>query len=186
MPTSMNQMIIGVPARTSFEKFVKVEDGKYSGMKNYGGFCIELFYKVLSVLDYALPFQFDPHDGTYDELVHKVYNKTYDAAVGDITILARRTDYVEITQPYAVSGLSMIVPVKPEDSAWMFLKPFTTEMWLVTGAILMYTMFIVWFLEHQSNPEFKGPWNNQIGTALWFTFSYLFFGHSKFHCNSLF
>ncbi|KAE8720326.1 Apoptosis inhibitory protein 5 isoform 1 [Hibiscus syriacus] len=178
MPTSMNQMIIGVPARTSFEKFVKVEDGKYSGMKNYGGFCIELFYKVLSVLDYALPFQFDPHDGTYDELVHKVYNKTYDAAVGDITILAR-TDYVEITQPYAVSGLSMIVPVKPEDSAWMFLKPFTTEMWLVTGAILMYTMFIVWFLEHQSNPEFKGPWNNQIGTALWFTFSYLFFGHRE-------
>ncbi|KAE8673391.1 Apoptosis inhibitory protein 5 isoform 1 [Hibiscus syriacus] len=179
MPTSMNQMIIGVPARTAFEKFVKVEDGKYPGVKNYGGFCIELFYEVLSVLDYALPFQFDPHNGTYDELVHKVYNKTYDAAIGDITILARRTDYVEFTQPYAVSGLSMIVPVKPEGSAWMFLKPFTTEMWLVTGAILMYTMFIVWFLEHQSNPEFKGPWNNQIGTALWFTFSSLFFAHRE-------
>ncbi|KAK8618464.1 hypothetical protein V6N13_132455 [Hibiscus sabdariffa] len=179
MPTNTNPMIIGVPARTAFEKFVKVADGKYPGTKNYDGFCIELFYEVLGVLGYDLPYRFDPHNGTYDELVHKVYNKTYDAAVGDITILAKRTDSVEFTQPYAVSGLSMIVPAKPDRSAWMFLKPFTVEMWLVTGAILIYTMLIVWFLEHQSNPEFKGPWNNQIGTALWFTFSSLFFAHKE-------
>ena len=112
-------------------------------------------------------------------LVYQNQWKTYDAAVGDITILAKRTDYVEFTQPYAESGLFMIVPAKSEGSAWMFLKPFTTEMWLVTGAILIYTMLIVWFLEHQSNPEFRGSWNNQIGTALWFTFSTLFFAHSK-------
>ncbi|XVF25704.1 hypothetical protein REPUB_Repub13aG0236600 [Reevesia pubescens] len=179
MPTNIKPMIIGVPARTSFEKFVKVEDGKNPGEKKYDGFCIELFYKVLSVLDYPLYYQFDPHNGTYDQLVDKVYNKTYDAAVGDITILATRTNLVEFTQPYAESGLTMIVQVKSEGSAWMFLKPFTREMWVVTGAILIYTMFVVWFLEHQFNPEFKGPWNNQIGTAVWFTFSSLFFAHRE-------
>lgn len=73
----------------------------------------------------------------------------------------------------------MIVPLKFEESAWMFMKPFTWQMWVVTGAILIYTMFIVWFLEHQSNPEFKGPLKNQIGTAVSFTFSSLFFAHSK-------
>ena len=112
-------------------------------------------------------------------LVYQNQWKTYDAAVGDITILAKRTNYVEFTQPYAESGLTMIVPAKSESSAWMFMKPFTTEMWSVTGAILIYTMIIVWFLEHQSNPEFRGSWNNQIGTALWFTFSSLFFAHSE-------
>ncbi|KAK8330824.1 hypothetical protein V6Z12_A10G033400 [Gossypium hirsutum] len=156
MPTNKKPMIIGVPARTAFEKFVKVEDGKHPGQKNYDGFCIELFYKVVNVLEYVLIYQFDPHNGTYDELVHKVYNK-----------------------PYAATGLSMIVPVKPESSAWMFLKPFTTKMWLVTGSILIYTMFIVWFLEHQSNPDFRGPWNNQIGTVFWFTFSSIFFAHRE-------
>lgn len=105
--------------------------------------------------------------------------KTYDAVVGDVTILADRADKVEFTQPYAESGLSMIVPLKFEESAWMFMKPFTWQMWVVTGAILIYTMFIVWFLEHQSNPEFKGPLKNQIGTAVSFTFSSLFFAHSK-------
>ncbi|XP_040958698.1 glutamate receptor 2.2-like [Gossypium hirsutum] len=123
MPTNTKPMIIGVPARTAFEKFVKVDDGKHPGQKKYDGFCIELFYEVLTVLDYDLIYQFDPHNGTYDELVHKVYNKTYDAAVGDITILANRTTLVEFTQPYAETGLSMIDPVKPESSAWMFLKP---------------------------------------------------------------
>ncbi|KAK8678192.1 hypothetical protein V6N13_143700 [Hibiscus sabdariffa] len=101
------------------------------------------------------------------------------AIVGDITILASRAEQVEFTQPYAESGLSMLVPAKSEDSAWFFLKPFTKEMWLVTTAILIYTTFIVWMLEHQSNPEFRGPWNNQIGTALWFTFSSLFFAHRE-------
>lgn len=105
--------------------------------------------------------------------------QTYDAVVGDVTILANRIDYVEFTQPYAASGLSLVVPIKPQESAWMFMKPFTWDMWGVMGAILIYTMFIIWFLEHSTNPEFSGPLKNQIGTALWFTFSSLFYAHSK-------
>uniref|UniRef100_A0A6M2EU14 Glutamate receptor n=1 Tax=Populus davidiana TaxID=266767 RepID=A0A6M2EU14_9ROSI len=178
MPTDTKRMIIGVPGRTSFEKFVKVSTNA-AGNKEYDGFCIELFHKVREVLEYDLPYQFEPFIGTYDDLVDHVYNKTFDAIVGDVTILANRSDKVEFTQPYAESGLSMIVPAKSEESAWMFMKPFTKEMWLVTGAILIYTMFIVWFLEHHTNPEFKGPWKNQMGTALWFTFSSLYFAHRE-------
>lgn len=107
--------------------------------------------------------------------------KTFDAVVGDITILANRIELVEFTQPYAESGLSMIVPAKSEESTWMFMKPFTWEMWMATGAMLIYTMFIVWFLKHQSNPKFEGTWKTQIGIVMWFTCSYLFFVHSKSH-----
>ncbi|KAL1099507.1 hypothetical protein V6Z11_D05G167700 [Gossypium hirsutum] len=148
MPTDEKPSIIGVPAITSFEKFVKVVDGKLPGVKNYDGFCIKLFYEVLKVLGYHLPYRFDSHNGTYDELANKVYNKTYDAAVGDITILANRVDHVKFTQPYAWSGLTMIVPAKSKDSAGIFVKLFSIEMWLATAAILIYTVFIVWVLEH--------------------------------------
>ena len=99
--------------------------------------------------------------------------------VGDVTILAGRSKLVEFTQPYAESGLSMVVPAKSEESAWMFMRPFTWKMWVVTGVILIYTMLIVWLLEHKQNPDFNGSWQNQISTALWFTFSSLFFAHSK-------
>ncbi|XVF87383.1 hypothetical protein PTKIN_Ptkin18bG0115700 [Pterospermum kingtungense] len=173
MPTAERRMKIGVPVRTSFERFVEFHSGERPT-----GFCIDLFDKVLKTLDYDLPFEFLPHNGSYDDLIRSVFNKTYDAAVGDITILANRTELVEFTQPFAESGLSMIAPAKP-DSDWMFIKPFTWEMWVATAALFIYTMFVVWFLEHRSNPEFRGALKNQISTALWFTFSSLFFAHRE-------
>ncbi|KAF5944486.1 hypothetical protein HYC85_018563 [Camellia sinensis] len=108
--------------------------------------------------------------------------KTYDAIVGDTTILADRFELVRFTQPFLSSGLPMIVLVKTEEAkASMFIKPFTIEMWIVTALLMIYTMFVVWFLEHQSNPEFRGPWKTQLSTTMWFTFSSLFFSHSKHH-----
>jgi hypothetical protein len=74
MPTDTKRMIIGVPGRTSFEKFVKVSTNS-AGKKEYDGFCIELFHKVREVLKYDLPYQFEPFNGTYDDLVDHVYNK---------------------------------------------------------------------------------------------------------------
>ncbi|KAL5841526.1 hypothetical protein ACOSQ3_012129 [Xanthoceras sorbifolium] len=179
MPTKAKPLQIAVPGRTSFEKFVKVSQQEKTLTYIYDGFCIELFKEVLKVLDDAPRYKFHAVNGTYDELVHSVYNKTYDAIVGDVTILASRSKIVEFTQPYAESGLSMIVPTKSEESAWMFTRPFTWTMWVVTGAILIYTMLIVYLLEHKQNPAFNGPWHNQIGTALWFTFSSLFFAHRE-------
>jgi ionotropic glutamate receptor len=66
---------IVVPSRTSFQKFVKVNDGNKDDIK-YGGWCIEVFKTVLSNLSYTLPYEFmPPFHGTYDELVYSVSNK---------------------------------------------------------------------------------------------------------------
>ncbi|KAL6333376.1 hypothetical protein AAG906_028561 [Vitis piasezkii] len=166
MPTDAKPLKIGIPANTSFDKFVKVDETQMEAEKRYTGFCIDIFREVLKILEqnYSLPYVFYPFVGTYDELVDCVYNK------------------VEFTQPYAESGLVMILQARSEEphKAWMFMKPFTREMWVVTGALLVYIMFIVWVVEYQSNnPAFRGPWKSQLGTALWFTFSSLFFAHSK-------
>ncbi|KAL6312407.1 hypothetical protein AAG906_028488 [Vitis piasezkii] len=170
MPTDEKRLKIGIPANSSFDKFVKVDETQIDPEKN-----------ILVSQDYSLPYDFHPFDGTYDELVDRVYTKTYDAVVGDMTILANRSRIVEFTQPFAESGLCMITPVKSREAykAWLFMKPFTMEMWVVTGVILIYTMFIVWILEHQNNPEFQGSWKDQLGTTLWFTFSTLFFAHKE-------
>ncbi|RVW79131.1 Glutamate receptor 2.9 [Vitis vinifera] len=170
MPTDEKRLKIGIPANTSFDKFVKVDEAQIDPEKKYTGFCIDIFREVIKILEqnYSLPYDFHPYDGTYDELVDRVYTKTYDAVVGDMTILANRSRIVEFTQPFAESGLSMITPVKSREAykAWLFMKPFTMEMWVVTGVILIYTMFIVWILEHQNNPEFQGSWKDQLGTTL--------------------
>ena len=109
----------------------------------------------------------------------QIQQKTFDAAIGDLTITADQLQYVDFTTPFVEPGFAMIVPAKPT-GPWMFTKPITLNMWVMTGVILMYTTLIVCFLEHQSNPDFSGSWKNQIGTALWFIFSSLFFARSKF------
>ncbi|KAL3739969.1 hypothetical protein ACJRO7_021276 [Eucalyptus globulus] len=173
-------MVIGVPGKTSFDKFVKEERDNTTGKAKYIGFCIDVFEKAVSHFPNRLDYKFSRHDGTYEELVNKVRNKTYDAAVGDITILANRSQFVEFTQPFMASELSMIVPAKLDtDRAFIFMEPFTPMMWIASGGILIYTMLVVWFLEHPTNPEFRGPWTNQLSTALWFTFSSLFFAQRE-------
>lgn len=87
---------------------------------------------------------------------------------------------VDFTQPYIESGLSMIVLAEADkNKTWMFLKPFTPTMWMATGALLICTMLTVWILEQPVNPEFGGPWTDQLATALWFTFTSLFLAQSK-------
>ncbi|KAJ9690577.1 hypothetical protein PVL29_012962 [Vitis rotundifolia] len=183
MPTDAKPLKIGIPAKATFKNFVKVDEAQIEPEKKYTGFCIDIFREVLKILEqnYFLPYEFHPFLGTYDELVDCVYNKTFDAVVGDVTILATRSKKVEFTVPYAESGLVIVqVTSEKRHKAWMFLKPFTKETWVVTGALLIYTMFIVWVLEYQSNnPAFRGPWKSQLGTALWFTFSSLFFAHRE-------
>lgn len=69
MPTKQNPLRIAVRNRTSFSKFVKVENG------NYSGFCIDIFENVHSLLPYDLPYDYYSIDGTYNDLVQLVYNK---------------------------------------------------------------------------------------------------------------
>ncbi|KAI3680766.1 hypothetical protein L6452_35542 [Arctium lappa] len=184
MPNDNKKLKIGVPDATSFDRFVKVEWIESSNETKYSGFCIDVFEMVVATLEvkygYVLTYEFVNHTGSYDDMVDQVYYKNYDGVVGDVTILANRSNYVEFTQPFTESGLSMVVPVKTEPQrAWKFMRPFTVEMWLATFGILFYTMFVVWFMEHQVNQEFRGPWKDQLGTALWFTFSSLFFSHRE-------
>ncbi|KAE9461909.1 hypothetical protein C3L33_06178, partial [Rhododendron williamsianum] len=166
--------VFGVPRNASFKSFVKRDSSEANEKSRYSGFCIDVFEAALKELDCYGPFTYEEFNGTYDQLVAKVADKTYSAAVGDI-ILAERSELdVEFTAPFTESGLMLVVPVSLGPKASIFIDPFTWKMWLGTAAVLVYTMFIVWFIERQSNDEFNG-----LGNALWFTFSSLFLAHRE-------
>lgn len=106
----------------------------------------------------------------------------YDGLVGDVTITANRSEFAGFTFPYTTSGISMLVPVRDvrNHKAWIFLKPLTTDLWLVSGTFFILTGTVIWFLEHRINPDFRGPRSHQLGTVFYFSFSTLVFAHSKF------
>ncbi|KAB2601294.1 glutamate receptor 2.7-like [Pyrus ussuriensis x Pyrus communis] len=164
MPTSEKPMKILVPGVTYFNKFVKVDWSWHnSDEKKFD----------VSKLNYSLPNKIEASNDTYDSVIELVQNKDYDAVIVDVTVLPDQLDRVDFTQTYIESGLSMIVPEKYEESTWLCLKPFTWQVWVASGGLLLYTTLIVCGLK------------NQIGTATRFTFSSLFFAHREKICNNL-
>ncbi|CAI0460509.1 unnamed protein product [Linum tenue] len=47
------------------------------------------------------------------------------------------------------------------------MKPFTIQMWCVTGAFFLLVGSVVWILEHRMNHEFRGPPSQQLITIFW-------------------
>ncbi|KAK7856178.1 glutamate receptor 2.9 [Quercus suber] len=109
-----SKLRIGVPVTSMSKKFVKMEWHSPTDDKpSISGFCIDLFYAV------------------------------YDAVVGDTTIVAKCSLYVDFTLPYTESGVSMVVLVKDDENKnlWIFLKPLSINLWLTIGASFIFTDF---------------------------------------------
>ncbi|KAM0939245.1 putative periplasmic binding protein-like I [Dioscorea sansibarensis] len=189
-PTGEKKLRIAVPGTVlpGFKSFLDIKVDEKTNEVIAGGFVIEVFEAAVKRLPYALPFEYRNYSGpdgkstgSYDDLARQVADKKYDSVVADMTITSNRSEYVDFTLPYTVAGISMVVPIKNKQSknAWIFVKPLTTDLWLVSLGFFVFTGLIVWVLEHQINQEFRGPPSNQIGTIFYFTFSTLVFAHRE-------
>ncbi|XP_010557012.2 PREDICTED: glutamate receptor 3.4-like isoform X2 [Tarenaya hassleriana] len=180
-PNNGKPLRIVVPNRVSYKDYVS-KDKNPPGVR---GYCIDVFEAAITLLPYPVPRTYILYgDGkknpSYDDLVYGVAANSFDVAVGDITIVTNRTRVVDFTQPFMESGLVVVAPVKgAKSSPWSFLKPFTLEMWIVTGSFFLFVGAIVWILEHRFNEEFRGPPRRQLITIFWFSFSTMFFSHRE-------
>ncbi|KAK7261086.1 hypothetical protein RIF29_27390 [Crotalaria pallida] len=167
---------IVVPKRVSFVEFVtELQDSH-----QVEGYCIDVFKKALEFIPYDVPHVFKPvgngkANPHYDSLVKMVAENVYDAVVGDIAIVTNRTKIVDFSQPFASSSLVIVAPINNKRSnAWVFLQPFTADMWCVTAASFIAIAVVIWILEHRVNSDFRGPPKKQIVTMFMFSLSTLF------------
>ncbi|CAI0376697.1 unnamed protein product [Linum tenue] len=158
IPTSGKKLRIGVPVKSGFSEFVSVTTDLETNKTSVIGYSIDIFEAVVQALPYALPFEYVPYAkpngesaGTYDDLVYQVFLGNFECMIADTTVIANRSNYVDFTLPYTESGVSMLVPVKPNGSknAWSISK------------------------------DFRGPPSHQVGTSLWFSFSTMVFAHRE-------
>ncbi|KAL0459025.1 UNVERIFIED_CONTAM: Glutamate receptor 2.8 [Sesamum latifolium] len=169
---------IGVPANRRFPELVGFYHDQLSKETSFSGFCIDVFTAAVERLPYAVSYEYIPfyNRKSYSDLVYQVYLQTFDAAVGDITITSDRFAYVDFTVPYTELGVGFIVKLDDEDP-WLFLKPLSADLWIMSACFFVLTGFIVWLIEHRINEEFQGPPSQQIGTLLWFAASTLVYAH---------
>ncbi|TYG60105.1 hypothetical protein ES288_D07G041500v1 [Gossypium darwinii] len=189
IPVEGKKLKIGVPVKDGFTEFVKVTwDSNSKKAKSIGGYCIDVFDAVMSKMPYPVPYEYVPFAtpegnaaGSYNDLIDQVFYGIYDGVVGDITIVANRSLYVDYTLPYTESGVSMLVPVRDNNkkNAWVFLQPLTSDLWVTSGCFFVFIGFVVWVLEHRINEDFRGPPAHQVGTSFWFSFSTMVFAHRE-------
>ncbi|KAF5199265.1 Glutamate receptor 2.2 [Thalictrum thalictroides] len=160
IPMNGKKLRIGVP----------VQDG-FSELVNVSGYCIGVFQSAISSLPYTIPYEFVPFQrddgksaGSYNDLIDQVYLQKYDAVVGDITITANRSLYVDFAFPYTDGGVWMIVPIKQykeSNNAWTFLHPLSKEFGISMGTFII-TTFLVWFLEQGLLDKYRGKKTSSI------------------------
>ncbi|XP_024012176.1 glutamate receptor 2.5 [Eutrema salsugineum] len=188
-PINAKRLKIAVPKKDGFHQFVKVTKDAHTNVLTVTGFCIDVFNTVIGQMPYAVPFEYIPFEtpdgksgGSYDEMVYQVSLGEYDGAVGDTTVLANRSAYVDFALPYSEKGIVFVVPVKfeRERGGWVFLKPFTKELWLLTAASFLFIGIMVWIFEHQADEGFRRHnIADNLSNVFYFSFSTLFFAHRK-------
>ncbi|CAM8954383.1 unnamed protein product [Rhodiola kirilowii] len=169
IPTEANPLIIGVPANPAFDDFVKVvcDDSSCKDPK-VTGFSVDVFNATVAYLPYYLYYTFQVYHGTYDDMIRQVQNQTFQAVIGDTSILANRCQYAQFTQPYSDKGLQGVIYLENHqpDKAWLFTTPFAKNLWIFTLLINIYNGFVVWLIERRHNSAFRGSIWNQIGTLV--------------------
>ncbi|CAI5501294.1 unnamed protein product [Closterium sp. Naga37s-1] len=181
-PRAHTPLKIAVPFKQDFTQFVQIATND-----TITGFCVEVFRAAVGLLPYTLDFEFVPYGVgnqslSYTDMLRLVANKTFDGAVGDITITQERQQLVQFTQPVQSASLSMAVAQEPTSTgAWSFLSPFSLTMWLVILASTAFTVVAVWFLEKNQNEDFyaNGKLSSQIIDSVWYALTTIVFAQDK-------
>ncbi|KAG6793677.1 hypothetical protein POTOM_002892 [Populus tomentosa] len=182
--TRKKPLLVGVPAKSGYKEYVKVENDQSRNETSFDGLAIQIFNATVRRLPFYLPYEFVAfNDISYDNLVDQI-GKKFDAVVGDVAIVASRYSHVEFSHPFSETGLMLVVPARSSNKEWSFIKPFTKSMWASITVITIYNGFVVWLIERHAHPELRGSMLHQIGIMLWLSFNTLFsLQGGKLHSN---
>ena len=88
--------------------------------------------------------------------------------VADVTILPNRAQRVDFSTPYLRR-----VKYDGDGDIWIFLKPFTLDLWLTVALSCLFIGVVILILEHRANDPGK------LEKVIWFPFGSLVFAESK-------
>ncbi|XP_044948299.1 glutamate receptor 2.8-like [Hordeum vulgare subsp. vulgare] len=185
-PTSAAKLRVAVPGMIppGYRAILYLDVDPETNRTTAGGFVIEAFEAAVRLLPYALPFEYVKADRMpYDQLAEAVNNGKFDAVVADMTITAKRSNHVDFTMPFVATSITMIVQLRDQRGSnkwtWVFLKPLSSGLWIVSAFFFLFTGFVVWAIERRDNERFGGTPSNQAGIMFYFGFSTLVFTHNE-------
>ncbi|KAL8232958.1 hypothetical protein R6Q57_002736 [Mikania cordata] len=182
---SNKRLRIGIPMKSRAGNLFQVNYDAQTNSTLVSGYCSDVFLAAFRALELNFSFQFIPATnndkvdaGGYNDVIYQVHAGELDAAIGDITITANRSLYVDFTLPFSDLGFATLTR-NVDAGMWVFMKPLSSDLWIVSGCFFILMGFVIWILEHGTNDEFQGSPVQQIGTTLWFAFSTIVYAHRQ-------
>ncbi|XP_021742593.1 glutamate receptor 2.6-like [Chenopodium quinoa] len=137
-----------VPKR-DLEDFVKVRPLS-NGSDDISGFSIDVFRAAAKLAIPSRGFDLVPFTkddrttmrGTFDEMLQAVDNEGFDGAVGEITILSRRMQWVDFTLPYLDTEIGLLVRVQAMNSKELVALTPATKIILVLVGTLGFSILV--------------------------------------------
>ncbi|KAL9326013.1 hypothetical protein ACSQ67_006658 [Phaseolus vulgaris] len=167
-----------------FPQFVYVVWDPSQQKYTVSGYCMDVFYAVVTRLPFNVSLHIVPSAVELNQVsrrhhaILKQMSTESEVVVGDFTIRANRSNYVDFTVPYTASGVKMVVPVQHgrDQNKWTFVKPFSWDLWLSIIIISTFIGLAILIMERNVSalPNQEGSPNQKKlcpATILWFPIS---------------
>ncbi|XP_068461885.1 glutamate receptor 2.8-like [Phaseolus vulgaris] len=167
-----------------FPQFVYVVWDPSQQKYTVSGYCMDVFYAVVTRLPFNVSLHIVPSAVELNQVsrrhhaILKQMSTESEVVVGDFTIRANRSNYVDFTVPYTASGVKMVVPVQHgrDQNMWTFVKPFSWDLWLSIIIISTFIGLAILIMERNVSalPNQEGSPNQKKlcpATILWFPIS---------------
>jgi polar amino acid transport system substrate-binding protein len=137
---------------------------------NWQGISIELWRKVAD--DLKLRYRFVEVNSVSD-LIDQTAGGKLDAAVGALTVTAKREQVIDFTPSYFSTGYGIAVPVGGEASWRPVVRAMTSfgflQSILVLVGLALAVGVVVWLFERRHNEEFGGTAAHGLSSSVWWT-----------------
>lgn len=124
---------------------LREESEQLTGNDRYEGFCVDLIHTLSEMIgfnytiktaDDKLYGSLDNTTGEWSGMIGELVTQKADVAIGDLTVTQKRESAVDFTVPWMNLGISLLYkkPTKKPLSLFIFLYPFSVDVWIVVLA----------------------------------------------------
>ncbi|CAF1093486.1 unnamed protein product [Rotaria sordida] len=148
---------IGIIELAPFTTINSIEDENGQITTKYVGYIPDLIDLLQEKMGFIPNLILTPSNQTYDQIIQAVARGVYDMVVGDVTITARRREFVAFSSSIFDNSLRLILrkqrPVRVDLVS--YLKPFSLKLWMVILVSLIYAAFLIYLIERQDNKSLQ-------------------------------
>ena len=130
----------------------------------YVGLTVDFFRLVAEDLGFTFAIEHLTQDTGYTSTLNASLtgNGEYDIAIGDYTVTASRSEFIDWSIFYYDLGLTILMAKNDNQvggykyGMWSFTLPFANDLWAFIGIYILVAAFFFWLFEHGHNNHIPG------------------------------